>query len=931
LRLVFDIETNGLLDATVVHCVVIADLDNDQVDEYGPDQIAAALDHLKRADYLTGHNIQGFDLPLLRRLHGWAPAADCVIDTLISARLILPNLDDLDDKTAAMGGKALGKLRGRYSLEAFGERLGIPKTGTGIEDWSQWTPEMQQRCVGDTLICRALWHFLQPDGYSQDALALEHRVASICDELTATGVPFDLAAAEQLRQQWTARRAELEAQLAQQFPGTNLNSRPQLGHLLEARGWVSERRTEKTGQPKIDDEVLDALPALYPEFAGIAEHYTLGRRLGQLANGKKAWTKNVGADGCIHGGIIHIGTPHSRAAHLDPNLAQVPSSKRGKPFAAECRALFRARDDWVFVAADQAGLQDRGFAHYLAAFDGGAYAATFANAGAGDTHWQSAINLGLVPASTVRNKQSKVHEVVREGAKRFRYAFLYGAGLELAGRIISDIARAAHQIDAGNDLQQRFFGGSAHPNEVALKRIGKQALNKFEAGTRGLKRLRQNLQARARQHQWLPGLDGRRVPVRALHSALNFIVTSSEAIICKRWLVNVHDELCARFRYGWDGDGVLVLWVHDELVACCRPGIAAEVGAIMVRHAIEPAEFYGRKTPLAAEFKIGASWSTEASIDAVSPEPEPAIDATPPEPEPHEHEPHEHEPEREREQAAPRHSGNGRDDDDDGYTFGTKPHGAAIERYIYKDAAGAPFMRVTRTSSKTFPTDHWQNGRWVSGWPTTVVPYRLPELLAAPATAPVWFTEGEKDTENLAALGLIATTNPGGAKKWRPELAEYFKEKSIVYILEDNDEPGRAHTAKINAALTGIVPNIAIISFPELTEGGDVSDWLTLGGNKKLLLARAEQALKQSSERRAYLTTDLSSVRPRAIRWLWHKHLARGALELLAGAPTVGKSQIQCQYVACATTGRAWPNGAPGIVPCRVIPRQHATRRSLSG
>jgi hypothetical protein len=56
-------------------------------------------------------------------------------------------------------------------------------------------------------------------------------------------------------------------------------------------------------------------------------------------------------------------------------------------------ALFRAPNGWVFVAADQAGLQDRGFAHYLAAFDGGAYAATFANGAAGDTHWQSAINL----------------------------------------------------------------------------------------------------------------------------------------------------------------------------------------------------------------------------------------------------------------------------------------------------------------------------------------------------------------------------------------------------------------------------------------------------------------------------------------------------------------------------------------------------------
>jgi hypothetical protein len=267
--------------------------------------------------------------------------------------------------------------------------------------------------------------------------------------------------------------------------------------------------------------------------------------------------------------------------------------------------------------------------------------------------------------------------------------------------------------------------------------------------------------------------------------------------------VNVYDELRARFRYGWDGDVVLTMWIHDELVACCLFAIAEEVGAIMVRHAVEPAAHYGFKTPLAAEFNIGASWASEPPIDTAPPEPEPGA-----EPEP------DLEPQESR---AARHNGNGRDDDD-GYTFGTKPHGTAVVRYIYKDVGGALLMRVTRTSSKTFPTEHWQNGRWVSGWPKTVVPYRLPELLAAPADEPVWFTEGEKDADNVAALGLIAATNPGGAKKWRPELADYFKGKSVVYILEDNDAPGRAHAAKILPVLTGIVPNIAVVSFPELPE-----------------------------------------------------------------------------------------------------------------
>jgi DNA polymerase-1 len=296
---------------------------------------------------------------------------------LIASRLILPHVSDLDDQAGAMGAPRLGKLRGRYSLEAWGIRLGIPKIGADITDWSQWTPEMQERCGGDVAICKALWRFLQPDGYSQEAMTLEHRVAAVCDRISADGVPFDSAAAEQLREQWTAQRAALAAQLSQQFPGTNLNSRPQIGALLEARGWVPESRTEKTGAPKISDELLESLPSLYPEFAGLAEYAVLGRRIAQLATGKQAWIKHVDATGRIHGGLMHIGTPHSRAKHMTPNLAQVPNPRKGKPFAAECRALFRASDDWAFVTADQAGLQDRGFAHYLAEFDAGAYAETF--------------------------------------------------------------------------------------------------------------------------------------------------------------------------------------------------------------------------------------------------------------------------------------------------------------------------------------------------------------------------------------------------------------------------------------------------------------------------------------------------------------------------------------------------------------------------
>src|SRR5262249_7578498 len=103
-----------------------------------------------------------------------------------------------------------------------------------------------------------------------------------------------------------------------------------------------------------------------------------------------------------------------------------------------------------------------------------------------------------------------------------------------------------------------------------------------------------------------------------------------------------------------------------------------------------------------------------------------------------------------------------------GYPHGENESGRKVAAYIYCDSKGAPYLkvvkRVPKQGRKYFPQYHWENGRWILGKPNgPPIPYRLPELLAAPADEPVWICEGEKDAENVAALGLIATTNPEGA------------------------------------------------------------------------------------------------------------------------------------------------------------------------
>ena len=250
--------------------------------------------------------------------------------------------------------------------------------------------------------------------------------------------------------------------------------------------------------------------------------------------------------------------------------------------------------------------------------------------------------------------------------------------------------------------------------------------------------------------------------------------------------------------------------------------------------------------------------------------------------------------------------------------FASPSAGPATAEYIYKNAADRLHMRVVRTTGKSFPTYHWSGGEWVSGWPKEVVPYRLPELLAAPADAIVLICEGEKDADTAARYGFVATTNPGGAGKWQPELTQYFQGKQRVCVIEDNDAAGAKHTATVLKALRSVVPTIGVMRFPELPPGGDLSDYFERGNSKAGLLIRIEEALKAGIAR-PYVVTHLHEYVPEAQDWIWESHLPVGALELLTGAPAIGKSLLQCNLIAIITTGRNWPDGKPGPAPGRVV------------
>jgi putative DNA primase/helicase len=178
-----------------------------------------------------------------------------------------------------------------------------------------------------------------------------------------------------------------------------------------------------------------------------------------------------------------------------------------------------------------------------------------------------------------------------------------------------------------------------------------------------------------------------------------------------------------------------------------------------------------------------------------------------------------------------------------GYASRSEIPGSIVDVYFYQDKDGKDYLRVERTDTKNFWQSHWDGGQWKWGKPKgPKIPFMLPELIAATPETPVFICEGEKDALNVEKLELVATCASEGAGKWKAELNHWFAGKHIVYILEDNDNHGRAHARQVARNLNGVVGDVRIVSLPGLADKGDVSDWIEAGGTKEQLLELCKAA-----------------------------------------------------------------------------------------
>jgi len=582
MELVFDIEADGLFfDANNIWCIVAID-ENNTMYSFEPNKIKEGIELLQSADKLIGHNIIGYDIPVIKKLYDVNLYQDKeIIDTLLLSRLSNPVRE------------------GGHSIEKWAYRLGGVQKQQH-EDWTKFTPEMLRRCQKDTQINKTLFNYLKKEciGFSKESIILEHKTAKILQQQTENGFFFDEKQAMSLLSTINKRKTEVENEVQSTFKPLettqiitplknkdgsiskmgklegskskvrltyeeynflfigaknverkileefNLGSRKQIGERLKAVGWKPTKFTP-TGQPIVDESTLNKVKHI-KEASLIAEFLLLQKRAAQVSS----WIDALNKDR-VHGSVICTGTITGRMAHRSPNMAQVPAVY--SPYGKECRACWTVPEGHKLVGVDASGLELRMLAHYMADEE---YINEIIN---GDIHTANQTFAGLKS---------------RDEAKTFIYALIYGAGDEKIGSIIKG-SRAD-----GKKLRERFL--SSLPALATLK-------NRVDF---------------ASEKNFLKGLDGRKILVRHKHAALNTLLQGAGAILMKKALCILADRLQLS-----GTPHKFVANIHDEWqieVLECR---ANKVGQLAVDSIIKAGKHFNLRCPMDGEYKIGDNWS----------------------------------------------------------------------------------------------------------------------------------------------------------------------------------------------------------------------------------------------------------------------------------------------------------------------------------
>jgi DNA polymerase I len=656
--LFFDIETNALEDFTTltdlhtVHCLSLYDAMIPKLGTFAGESMHRGITALKEAGRLVGHNVIKFDIPALKKVvdPSFSPPLVKVIDTMVMSRCIFPNLRELDiqkrtELSRPHAQKAMEMAKdqglnkdqtkkfvedyvfekvvrqfnedfgpGSHSLRSWGLRLNnLTKLTYGEQDgaFDSYNDEMRKYCERDCVVTQLLYDHLLKQEPSIKMLEYEHLFAFIINQQERHGFAFNVKKAEELELKLISERAEVADELESVCEPTKVEMKTASGWRLELDGEVFEAETKgelrdklrearkvlkrvedavrlenkvkyipfnpgsrpqivkqlkKLGYelpkepdattPKVDEAALRKID--HPIGEKLLKYLLVQKRLGALSEGNNGWLK-LQKNGRIYGSVNTNGAVTGRCTHSKPNVAQVPSCSA--PYGEECRGLFGAGEGYKLVGCDASGLELRMLAHYLAIYDGGEYARYLLE---DDIH-------------TVNQKAAGLE--TRDQAKTFIYALLYGAGPELMGNIVGG------GINEGIHMQRKFMN-----NMPALRKL-KEAID-YKVKNGGI----------------LKGLDGRLLPIRSSHAALNMLLQSAGAVCMKVALIQLFHAL-GKHRWQHGREYAFVANIHDEFQAEVIPEHAEGFGELAVQAIRVAGKELKLSVQLDGEYKVGQSWA----------------------------------------------------------------------------------------------------------------------------------------------------------------------------------------------------------------------------------------------------------------------------------------------------------------------------------
>jgi DNA polymerase I-like protein with 3'-5' exonuclease and polymerase domains len=538
-----DLEADGL-EPTTIWCVVTRENGVSTV-HTTPDTLCKALEG---SVSVVGHNLIGYDVPVLKRLWSVSIASERIVDTLVISRLFDPSKS------------------GGHSLRNWGNELGFPKGDHS--DFSCLSQEMIDYCIQDVAVTEAVHQKLlqsMQNWENKDCIELEHKVQWIVQQQENNGWLLNQELANDLCATFKEGMNDIQYELQEMFPPIveerysektkkrlkdkvtvfNVGSRQQVAERLETKGAVWSELTP-SGKPVVDEKTLKQNDHV-PEAAKVLEYLLLQKRHAQVLS----WLEAVKEDGRVHGRVISNGAVTGRMTHQSPNMAQVPAGH--SPYGKECRSCWTIPEGKKLVGFDASGLELRMLAHYM-----------------DDKEFT---NVLLTEDIHTRNQLAAGLET-RPQAKTFIYAFLYGAGDAKIGTIVGGSA------SDGADLKRRFLS-----NTPALESLRERTI-------------------RAAKRGYLRGLDGRHLRIRSEHAALNTLLQAAGAIVMKKALIILDD-----YAQQWDLDYKFIGNIHDEVQSEVARDQAEKFGWLAVECLKASGVQFKLRCPLDGEYQIGTTWA----------------------------------------------------------------------------------------------------------------------------------------------------------------------------------------------------------------------------------------------------------------------------------------------------------------------------------